>query len=125
MARLKYSELEEKLFQIKEQITELQQQFALFKDTYSLPKTVLAEGYTFQARWRNDPEAGLTYTMQFHRGKALVFEVVQGEFFKTPSSDPAPQEVVRRAQEVQQLLERWLTDQISWPFDQEEFPRVA
>jgi hypothetical protein len=124
VASLKYSELEEKLFEIKEKMAELQQEFQLYKDTYSLPKTVLAEGYTFQAKWRVHPEE-LSYSMQFHRGKNVVFEVVQGEFFKIPNGDPASESVLRRAQEVHQLLVDWLTNQIDWPFDQEEFPRVV
>lgn len=121
---MKYSELEEALFGLKEKMTELQAQHQALREAHALPKTVLCDGYTFSARWRVSPDEGLTYSMQFHRGRALVFEFVHGELFKTPSAEPVPNEVFKRAQEVQQLLEKWLTDRIDWPFNQEEFPRV-
>lgn len=119
---MRYGKLQDKLFEIKAQIAELDAQRVELKDFFTLTKRSIGEQGYFTARWKEDPDLGLTYRIDFFTpSNSLMFEGFGGSGYKRLKMTP---DVESRCVEIHSLFQQWLADEIDWPFPDDDYPRL-
>lgn len=119
---MRYGQLQDKLFELKAAIAELDAQRTELKDFFTLSKRSIGEHGYFTARWKDDPDNGLTYRIDFFNPKnSLIFEGFDGSGYKRQKIAP---DVESRCNEIHNLLQQWLDGSIDWPFADEDYPRI-
>lgn len=117
---MRFNELQGSLLDIKTQIAMFSDMHSRLKEQYSIERIPFNyEGYRIKGFWRCNPEAGISYRLEFISKKdGLLCECFDGSLYKRQEMPP---EIETRCKEIHRSLLEWFEDKIPWPFEEDNF----
>src|SRR5277367_3728572 len=105
---MKFTELQESLYDIKTQVAAISETYTNLKDQHSVERIPFEDGYRIKGFWRCSPDAGISYKLEFiSKEDGILCECFDGSLYKRQEMSP---EIESRCRTIHRSLLDWLED---------------